>query len=403
MSNKALGGAVRTKEKCPRCGGKFALQAKGLRCPNCKTIPTRYFLDVWCPGHGRLKIYSDQQGYPLDSWERAQRLLTAIQHEIDQGKFDPKAFTGKEFKALLFENYVQVWLERREREYEHSLISKSYLKSIREYIHNYYIPFFKGLSIRDIREAHLEDFRNWLPARLTVKTIYNILGVLRKLFKDAYQRKDILIMPEFPKVELVEPVTRWITEEEQERILSHIEDHVYRAFYIFLMKQGCRPSEARALRWEDLDFKNNTVVIRAAFDMNEYRPFTKERDVRVLPIHPLVKEALSKLPRSLSGFVFINRRGRPLSSRRVCDIWQKAAKQANINVTCYEGTRHSIASQAINRGVNMRILKEFLGHKTDISTCRYAKIMVSTLTKVWSDQEGNAHVPKLSPQPKKPK
>jgi integrase len=376
-------GAVRTKEKCPRCGSKFA--GEPLRCPSCLTIPRRYFVDFSWPGQGRIKLYTDQQGYPLDSWERATRLLNAIRYEIDQGKFDPKEYVKQELKSLLFENYAMEWLKRRESEYQHRLISKSYLKSLKEYTKNYYVPFFGKKSIRDIREGHLEDFKNWLPC-LSTKTIYNIMGGLRKLLMDAYRRRDILVMPQFPKVHVSEAATNWISEEEQEKLLTQVADPVYRAFYLFLMKQGCRPNEARALKWGDINLKENVVVIRSAFDMNEYRPFTKEKDVRVLPLHPRVKEALLKLPRSLGGFVFVNRHGRALSARRVYENWRKAAKLAGVEVTCYEGTRHSLASQAVNHGVSMRLVKEFLGHKSEKSTCRYAKVMVSSLTKIWSEK-----------------
>jgi len=376
-------GAVRTKEKCPRCGGKF--EGEPLRCPSCLTVPRRYFVDFFWPVQGRIKLYSDQQGYPLDSWERANRLLTAIRFEIDQGKFDPKEYIKREHKGFVFENYVQEWLKKRERDYQHQLISKKHLRSLNEYAKNYFIPFFGKMSIRDIRDGHIEDFLSWLPTNLSTKTIYNIMGALRKLLRDAYRRRDILVLPQFPKIEIAERPTNWITENEQEKIMAQVQDPVYRAFYLFLMKQGCRPNEARALKWNDVNLKEKIVVIRSAFDMNEYRPFTKEKDVRILPLHPEVKKALLKLPRSLGGFVFVNRQGRPLSACRVYDHWRKAAEAAGIKITCYEGTRHSLASQAVNRGIPMRVIKDFLGHKTEKTTCRYAKIMVSSLTKVWGE------------------
>jgi len=378
-------GAIRTKEKCPKCGGKFT--GRPLRCPSCLTTPKKYFVDFSWPGQGRIKLYTDQHGYPLDSWERANRLLTAIRYEIDQGKFDPKEYIKKEQKAFAFKNYAQQWLERREKDYQHQLISKKHLRTLKEFVRNYFIPFFGKKSIRDLRDGDIEDFLAWLPSNLSTKTIYNIMGGLRKLLRDAYRRKDILVLPNFPKIEIAEQPTNWITEEEQEKILAHVKEPVYRAFYLFLIKQGCRPNEARALKWNDVNLKKNAVVIRAAFDMNEYRPFTKEKDVRVLPLHPRVKEALSRLPRSLTGFVFVNRQGRPLSACRVYDHWRRAAEAAGIKITCYEGTRHSLASQAVNRGIPMRVIRDFLGHKSEKTTCRYAKVMVRSLSKIWGQGE----------------
>lgn len=116
------------------------------------------------------------------------------------------------------------------------------------------------------------------------------------------------------------------------------------------MHQGCRPNEARALRWEKVDFKHDTVIIDAAFDLNRFRPSNKEEDIRYLPLHPEVRGALQKLPRHLNGYVFVNRHGRPLSASQVYVHWRRAAEKAGIKVTNYEGTRHSLASQAINRG-----------------------------------------------------
>ena len=384
-------GSVKTKDKCPKCKGKFIESAKGLTCPRCKTIPRRYYLDFHWLGE-RIKLYSDQQGYPLDSWERAQRLLTSIRHEIDLGKFDPKDYIRRELQSLKFENYVVAWLERREKECSRRDISKSYLIETRDYVRRYYVPFFGKFNIRDIREAHIEDFRNWLPEHLSAKTVRNIMGILHKLFSEAYhKRKDILVLPKFPKLPQSEPVTRWITEEEQRLVLAQMTDPIRRAFYLFLMKQGCRPGEARALRWENVDLKNDIVTIAAGFNMNEFKPYTKERDVRYLPLHPEVKDALLSIPRNLSGWVFTSE-GKPLTQCMVSHYWRRTARKVGVKVSCYEGTRHSLASQAINRGISERKIGDFLGHKTLTSTRRYAKMKTDSLKEIWG-QEGQDRSP----------
>lgn len=385
-------GAVRTKEKCLKCQGAFT--GEPLQCPNCLTHPRRFFVDF--PWNGqRIKLYTGKDGHPLDSWERAYRMLTAMRNEIDLGKFDAKDYAPREIRNLRFETYVLSWIERRTRERERRHISKSYLKSIKEYARNYYIPFFGKTSIRDIREAHIEDLRDQLPDHLSAKTVYNILGVLHKLLQDAYRRRDILILPEFPRVQVGEAVIRWITEAEQDRILARIKEPVYRAYFLFLMRQGCRPAEGRALKWEEVNLRENQVIIRAAMDLNEYRPFTKERDVRYLPLHPEVREALGRLPRSLSGYVFVNRQGRPLSATRVRMQWKKAAQGAGLNIGCYQGTKHSLGTQAINRGVSERLLAEFFGHRDLRSTRRYSKVLTESLKGVW--EQGPESSPKIVP------
>lgn len=374
-------GKVRTKEHCPRCKGIF--EGEPLRCPVCLTTPEKYFLDLSIKGHKRTRLYCGPDGHSLDSWERASRLLTAIRYDIDQGKgFDPADYVRREVKSLVFENYAAAWLERKGLEHERGHITRGYLNHLKTYVGRHLVPFFLGRSLRDIKAGLIEDFRNTLPADLSHKTVVNIMGCLHKIFQDAYRRRDILDLPIFPKLEHEEPVTKWIDETDQRRVLAEIKDPVKYAFYLFLKWQGCRPSEGRALRWEKVDLKEGRVIISAAMDVNAYKPYTKERNIRYLPLHPEVIEALRKLPRNLSGFVFMVN-GKPISVKSASESWQRAAKRAGIEVTCYEGTRHSLASQAVNRGVPERTIGDMLGHKTLKSTRRYAKMKSESLKAIW--------------------
>lgn len=386
-----MAGHIRTKQSCPKCGGGFG---KDLICPTCQTRPTRYFIDLWW--QGRLKIYSDPQGYPLDSLARTEQLLSTIRHQIGRGKFDPAEYVARELKGLQFANYVQVWLERRAKEQARAQISRSYLKEIKRYACKFYISYFGKVNIRDIRKGNLIDFKNQLPEHLSLKTVANILGVLHRLFTEAFDRKDINLLPGFPKVPKVEPNTRWITQEDQEAILAHCREP-YRTFFLFCMKQGCRLGEARALKWNQVDLKGKVVTIAAGMDLGQWKPFTKEGDVRHLPLNRQVRLALMALPRSTTGFVFVNREGRPLSDTRVRSAWNKAAAKAGIEINCYQGTRHSFCTQKLIAGHSERKVMECSGHKTVEAFRRYGKLVTEALRDVVED---GATVPKLSPDRK---
>ena len=83
-------GQVRTKEKCPKCLGKFKIAERGLTCPKCLTQPKRFFVDIYLKK--RIKIYKDESGQVLDSWDRADRLLNHIRWEIDNHQFNPEKY-----------------------------------------------------------------------------------------------------------------------------------------------------------------------------------------------------------------------------------------------------------------------------------------------------------------------
>jgi len=80
-------------------------------------------------------------------------------------------------------------------------------------------------------------------------------------------------------------------------------------------------------------------------------------------------------------------------------MWNKARDEAKVKkITLYEGTRHSLASQAINRGVPISTIQKFLRHESSKMTQRYAHLKTETLRiaqrgKIIDLQE-NARTPK---------
>ena len=387
VHNLCMAGTIRTMQKCPRCGTAFP---KSLVCPECRTAPTRFYIDLWWKGE-RLRIFMDPYGFPLDSLARTEQLLSTIRHQIGHGTFDPKEYLTKEIRSLIFENYAQTWLNRMEQE----KISRAYFKEVRRYTRSYFIPFFGRLNIREIREAHIIDFNRNLPKHLSNKSRKNIFGVLHRLLAEAFDRKDIVAIPKFPKIEQKEPDTKWLPWEDQERILAHIREP-YRTLFLFCMKHGCRLGEARALLWENVDIKRGVVTIKASMDLNQWVPYTKEGDVRKLPLNSQVREAILKLPRSLSGFVFVNRAGRPLSDTRLRTAWNQAAKAAGIEISAYQGTRHSFCTQKLMQGYSETFVMKASGHKTLESFRRYGKVMTEALRDMIESEPSVATVSKPS-------
>ena len=79
--------------------------------------------------------------------------------------------------------------------------------------------------------------------------------------------------------------------------------------------------------------------------------------------------------------------------------WKQATQAAGVEIGCYQGTKHSLGSQAINRGVSERLLAEFFGHRDLRSTRRYSKVQTESLKALWelSPESSPQIVPKSSP------
>jgi integrase len=339
----------------------------------------KWYIDLWWQGR-RLSIYSDNQGYPFGtSQAHADRMLAHIRYEIDNSLFDPKNYTKKDLRELWFVTYAEKWYARqitRGRWAKGSQVQFGYM------LRNHLIPFFGNKSIRDIRAAHIEDFL--ISLKVAPKTQQNILGLLHNIIKDAFIREDIKRIPPFPTISVPDPKIKWIDKEQQHRILEQVKHPTYRTLFLFLMKQGCRPNEARALRWGNINWKREQVEISAAMDHGEYRDSTKEGDVRILPLHPEVVEALRKIPRHISGYVFTTT-GKPINDVWLRKVWRKAATAVGIDISLYQGTKHSAATQAVNAGTRLEVVQAMLGHKDAKSTKKYAKLVTNTLKDFWDE------------------
>jgi len=133
-----------------------------------------------------------------------------------------------------------------------------------------------------------------------------------------------------------------------------------------------------ALQIEDIDFEKRSVKICRTFSRSILRKKTKGRKDRILPLDDELYNVLKGLNR-ISGFAFTYGDGKyHYTSPTVSRIWTKALKDANVKyVKVHEWGRHSFATQAIQRGVPIYSLKEWLGHTKIEMTERY----ISEVTK----------------------
>jgi len=387
-------GEIRTKQHCPKCGGKFQNIPRTLICPACLTIPTRFYIDIYWKQ--KYKIYSDTDGRPLTSYELAHRVLTQIRQDIDHKTFDPKNYQSKNLVVLQFKNYSETWLKRYKELFENGEISPAYYRNLENYVNERFIPYFQVMDIREIRGGHINDFyvSKYMKVQkklkhkerskpLSIKTKSNIMAALKKLFNDAcFEDEYIKKVPKFKRINVPDPEWTWADEEIQDKILNEIPIH-HLPIFVFLTRQGTRPGEARAVQWRDFSFDNDTVTISRAFSEDVLRPFPKPRRNKILPLDPELKEVLLGLPTPIKNdeFVFYDQDlGKPYTTYKLSKLWRKACKQVGLNIKFYEGTRHSFASQAANRGVSIDLIGKFLGHQNQsASTRRYTHLKIDSL------------------------
>ena len=181
---------------------------------------------------------------------------------------------------------------------------------------------------------------------------------------------------------------RLLTEEEVTRLLETpfpedffgIRD---RAILEVLYSTGVRVSELTQLRKGDLDLARGIGKV-----MGKGR---KERLVLVgRPARKAVKEWLREresLRRRLGqveGWLFLGHKGKGLTTRRVAQILEKAGRLAGLPGRVHPHLlRHSFATHLLNRGADLRLVQEMLGHSSLAATQIYTHLGLARLKEIY--------------------
>ena len=360
----SMAGKIRTKEKCPKCGGKF--QGEHLECPACLTTPKRYFIDLYEKGYGRLKVYSDKQGHPLASHMKTARVLEAIRYELDQHIFDPAKYSRTDIRNFLFERRIEAWYKDKHAEAEKGNISDGHLNNVRRSIDKRYLPFFKGNDVRELRSFHIQEFYKSLPSDLSLGHIKNTMVILDNFFRTLHRFEFIDRKPTFPVITPHQKAPKWIDADTQMEILNRIPERD-RPIFTFLAFQGVRPGEVMALKVKDIDFKKRCLTIARTVSSGKVRDRVKSKIQRPRLINPMLIDLLLEhcKDKHPEAFLFINKWGRIYSKNYMFKIWDAA--RDDLDITLYQATRHSVASIAACHGAPLTAIRDVLGH-TDIKT-----------------------------------
>ena len=130
-----------------------------------------------------------------------------------------------------------------------------------------------------------------------------------------------------------------------------------------LLLTGCRRGEIVNLQWREVGEDILELV-------------DSKTGPRTVFLSPKAKAIIERQPRPDSPWVFpspVNRE-KPRSAESVERLWTMARKQARIEDVRLHDLRHSVASQAVLKGVPLPVVARLLGHSQVSMTLRYAHV-----------------------------
>ena len=191
------------------------------------------------------------------------------------------------------------------------------------------------------------------------RTINTKLTRLSKLLKKARRLYLIEKVPDIDLEKTSEGRIRFLTPAEEKVIFNALPDP-YRRFCEFLLYTGCRVGEALALTWADVNQTHATFWVTKAG-----RPRTV----------PLMTHSRDAIPWNRQHDLI-----RPFGDIRYqgfLKAWRRARKAAGLEAdkqVVPHVLRHTCASRLVQSGVDIRRVKDWLGHSTLDMTLRYAHL-----------------------------
>ncbi|MGH3813351.1 MAG: tyrosine-type recombinase/integrase [Pseudonocardiaceae bacterium] len=245
-------------------------------------------------------------------------------------------------------------------------------------------------STAHVTRRHVESYKLWLAARpgrtrdqVSTTTIALRLGILRMFFVrldewgwDEAPPRVPMFPGDLPRQD--HPLPKALDDAAAAKLLraaQHQPRHLIRVTVEVLLRTGLRVSEYTGLR--------SDAIVHIGAGPWLHVPVGKLREDRYLPLHPQLvsliddyraahvpPEHLLLLPRE---------NGRALDRHTVTRMINKAGAAAGLGHIHPHQLRHTLATQAINRGMSLEAIAAMLGHRSLDMTLRYAKIANRTV------------------------
>lgn len=245
-----------------------------------------------------------------------------------------------------------------------------------------------NLDFKNMPPLFFQEFLEFLSnLNLSGKTRARFYSSIKGFFKYLYKNK---ITDGFPFKDIEYPfvakkLPEFLTGNEIKKILDvkfsdkdEFENVRNKAIMELLYSSGLRISELASLKLENFNFEVNFIRIRGKGLKERITPFG-------IPIKELLREYMPlrrEFDRYNKGYLFISKKGTPLTRQALWKIIKKAALLANIekNITPHM-LRHTFATHLLEGGADLRSIQQMLGHSSISTTEIYTHTSVGHLKK----------------------
>ena len=308
-----------------------------------------------------IKFY--RRGQPFresshsDSYQEAERLLKKRQGEVVTGKF---AGLGPE--RVRFGDLVQGVVT------DYSDNNRSSLGDVERRIRLHLRPAFENIRAVEFGTGHIKHYvAQRRKAGASNATVNRELAIVKRAFHLAAQNDPPMVV-RVPYIPMLKEnnVRKGFLEYDQYVKLRNELPPELRALFVVGYYTGARIGELRGLRWEQVDFQANRILLHPGT--------TKNDEGRTLPIYGEMLQWL-RIEKDIRDQRFPNcpyvfqRNGQAVRNFR--RAWELACERAQVPEQLFHDLRRTAVRNMVRAGIPEKVAMQISGHKTRSVFDRY--------------------------------
>ena len=273
---------------------------------------------------------------------------------------------------------LDAWNRFREQ-----LFLKAYSRStIRTYCNEFsvFLKALKGRPAVDLGAAHLQKYLLYClyKLKLSEHTIHSRMNALKFYYEQVLGRDKMFFEIPRPKKPLQLP--KVLGEDELGRLFAAQSNTKHKAILFTAYSAGLRVSEVAALKIKHIDSGRMQILVEQA----------KGKKDRYVTLSPVLLDILREYirtyrPRPVAYLFESEQTLGAYPTRTLQKIFQLAKEKAGIaKEVGIHSLRHSFATHLLERGTDIRYIKELLGHFNIKTTERYLHVSRKSLVNIVS-------------------
>ncbi len=244
--------------------------------------------------------------------------------------------------------------------------NKNYCTHLREY----FTTISRKYVIDAVTQPIIEKYLFWRleKKRCSESDMNNHINAIKFYYEQVLGKERMLFT--LPRPKKPQQLPKVLSEAELERLFRALPNIKHKAILLTAFSCGLRISEAVNLKIADIDSGRMQVFI-------ERSKGKKDRYVMLSPLLLDILRAYLRLHKPMpQKYLFEGaQKGMPISVRTAQEVFIQASIKANIHKrVSFHSLRHSFATHLLEKGVDIRYIKDLLGHFSIKTTERYLHV-----------------------------